>query len=61
MIRGKSCSDRCVTVTGQVIEKPQNFDVRAVTDMAVLIEAAVGLTYNVSKLISGGPMMGFAM
>ena len=29
--------------------------------MAELIEAAGGLTDNVSKVISGGPMMGFAM
>ena len=38
-----------------------NFDVLSGTDMAELIEAAGGLTDNVSKVISGGPMMGFAM
>ena len=61
VILGKPVMDRIVTVTGQGIKNPQNFDVLSGTDMAELIEAAGGLTDNVSKVISGGPMMGFAM
>ena len=57
----RAAMDRIVTVTGQGIKNPQNFDVLSGTDMAELIEAAGGLTDNVSKVISGGPMMGFAM
>ena len=61
VILGKPVMDRIVTVTGQGIKNPQNFDVLSGSDMAELIEAAGGLTDNVSKVISGGPMMGFAM
>ena len=61
VILGKPVMDRIVTVTGQGIKNPQNFDVLSGTDMAELIEAAGGLTDNVSKVISGGPMMGFAI
>ena len=61
VILGKPVMDRIVTVTGQGIKNPQNFDVLSGTVMAELIEAAGGLTDNVSKVISGGPMMGFAM
>lgn len=61
VILGKPVMDRIVTVTGQGIKNPQNFEVLSGTDMAELIEAAGGLTDNVSKVISGGPMMGFAM
>ena len=61
VILGKPVMDRIVTVTGQGIKNPQNFDVLSGTDMAELIEAAGGLADNVSKVISGGPMMGFAM
>ena len=61
VILGKPVMDRIVTVTGQGIKNPQNFDVLSGTDMAGLIEAAGGLTDNVSKVISGGPMMGFAI
>ena len=56
VILGKPVMDRIVTVTGQGIKNPQNFDVLSGTDMAELIEAAGGLTDNVSKAISGGPM-----
>ena len=61
VILGKPVMDRIVTVTGQGIKNPQNFDVLSGTDMEERIEAAGGLTDNVSKVISGGPMMGFAM
>ena len=61
VILGKPVMDRIVTVTGQGIKNPQNFDVLSGTDMAELIEAAGGLTDNVSKVISGGPMMGQAL
>ena len=40
VILGKPVMDRIVTVTGQGIKNPQNFDVLSGTDMAELIEAA---------------------
>lgn len=52
---------RVVTVSGDVIKEPQNFNVPIGTSHAELIEAAGGFTEEPKKLISGGPMMGTAM
>ena len=41
VILGKPVMDRIVTVTGQGIKNPQNFDVLSGTDMAELIELPV--------------------
>ncbi len=61
VIQGRPVMDRIVTVTGEGIQNPRNFEVLTGTDMAQLIEAAGGLKDNVPKVISGGPMMGFPM
>lgn len=61
VIQGRPVMDRIVTVTGEGIRNPRNFEVLTGTDMAQLIEAAGGLKDNVPKVISGGPMMGFPM
>ncbi|MCD7868188.1 MAG: electron transport complex subunit RsxC [Clostridiales bacterium] len=58
---GRPLIDRIITVTGDAIRKPKNFTVRTGTNMRELIEAAGGLTDPVTKVISGGPMMGFAL
>ena len=52
---------RIVTVTGDAIKDPQNFKVLTGTDYSELIEAAGGFTQEPKKIISGGPMMGFAL
>lgn len=52
---------RIVTVTGNAIAQPKNYSVLTGTNMAELIEAAGGLKEGTEKIISGGPMMGFAL
>lgn len=52
---------RIVTVSGDGINHPQNFNVRLGTPMSHLIEAAGGYNQQAQQLIMGGPMMGFAL
>lgn len=52
---------RVVTVTGDAITNPQNFQVKIGTNMQELIEAADGFKTEPEKLIAGGPMMGMAL
>ena len=53
--------ERVVTVSGDAITSPGNFKVLLGTNHQELIEAAGGFSAEPEKLISGGPMMGFAM
>ncbi len=52
---------RIVTVTGDAIKSPQNFNVKTGTNYAELIDAAGGFTTQPEKIVSGGPMMGIAL
>lgn len=52
---------RIVTVTGDAVKNPQNFNVRTGTNYNELIEAAGGFVEEPEKIISGGPMMGMAI
>ncbi len=52
---------RVVTVTGEAIANPSNFDVPIGMEVGKLIEAAGGYKTEPEKLISGGPMMGAAI
>ena len=52
---------RIVTVSGDAVKEPQNFNVPIGTNYAELVEAAGGFSCEPKKLISGGPMMGVAM
>jgi len=56
--KNKPLIERVVTVTGQDVKKPSNFQTRIGTPVKDLIEAAGGLPENTGKIISGGPMMG---
>ena len=58
---GRPIMKRIFTVTGKGINRPAHFEVCTGTDMAELIDAAGGLKDHAGKVISGGPMMGFAM
>ena len=58
---GRPLIERVVTVTGGGIKEPKNLSVRVGTMVSELIEACGGLTANAVKVISGGPMMGFAL
>ena len=57
----KPLMERIVTITGDAIVNPQNFRVRIGTNYHELIEAAGGFKQEPEKIISGGPMMGFAV
>lgn len=52
---------RIITITGDAIQNPQNYNVRLGTSYQQLIEAAGGYQTEPKKLISGGPMMGQAI
>ena len=52
---------RIVTVSGDSVKEPQNFNVPIGTSHAEVVEAAGGLVGEPKKIISGGPMMGTAM
>ena len=61
MIEGKPLVERVVTVSGDAVNNPGNFKVLLGTSHRELAEAAGGFAAEPEKLISGGPMMGFAM
>ena len=50
-----------MTVTGEAVNKPGNFDVPLGVSHSYVLEQAGGAKDNVVKFISGGPMMGFAL
>lgn len=57
---GQPVTDRIVTVTGEAVKNPGNFITKIGTCFNDLVEEAGGLKEDVWKVISGGPMMGFA-
>ena len=57
---GIPLTKRIVTISGEAIAQPQNFYVRIGTSFHDLIEVAGGLHDKTERVISGGPMMGFA-
>lgn len=61
VIEGKPLMNRIVTVTGDAITDPQNFIVRIGTNYHELVEEAGGFKQDPEKIVSGGPMMGFAL
>ena len=58
---GEPLIHRIVTVTGDAVADPRNFRVRTGTNYRELVEAAGGFKTEAKKIISGGPMMGFAL
>ena len=58
---GRPLMHRIVTVTGDAIADPCNFIVRIGTNYHELIEEAGGFKSEPAKIVSGGPMMGFAL
>lgn len=61
VIEGKPLMNRIVTVTGDAIADPRNFIVRIGTNYHELVEEAGGFKQDPVKIVSGGPMMGFAL
>ena len=61
VMAGEPVMDRIVTVTGEAVADPCNFKAKMGMSFAELLEAAGGLKQPAKKIVSGGPMMGFAM
>lgn len=58
---GKPLIERVVTVTGEGIKEPKNLMARVGAKISYLIDECGGLKDDVSKVVAGGPMMGFAL
>ena len=52
---------RAVTVTGEAVANPSNFDVPIGISSQELVDAAGGFNADPEEIIFGGPMMGFAV
>lgn len=61
VVKGIPSMERVVTVSGDGVANPENYKVLFGTNQRELVEAAGGLKEGCEKVISGGPMMGFAM
>lgn len=58
---GRPLMNRIVTVTGDAVNDPRNFYVRIGMNYKDLIDEAGGFKSTPEKIVSGGPMMGFAL
>lgn len=61
IVKGEPLLSRIVTVTGNGINTPQNYQVLLGTSFKYLAQQAGGYTDKAEHLIMGGPMMGFAL
>ncbi|MEG0354970.1 MAG: electron transport complex subunit RsxC [Lachnospiraceae bacterium] len=61
VIHGLPLMERVVTVSGNAVKEPGNFKVLFGMNQMEVVEAAGGFKETPVKIISGGPMMGFAM
>lgn len=61
VVEGRPLMHRIVTVTGEAISDPRNFMVPVGMNYHELVEEAGGFKQEPVKVISGGPMMGFAL
>ncbi len=55
----KPLIERITTITGEPLVNPSNWQLKLGTPISKAIELAGGVKYNPTKLILGGPMMGF--
>jgi len=61
VVEGTPLIERYVTVTGNGVRHPRNFCALIGTPAAHLVEAAGGYTPDVTRLVVGGPMMGYPL
>jgi electron transport complex protein RnfC len=61
ILHGEPLISRIITVTGQGVKKPMNVEIRFGALIGDLIDFCGGYTDNVSRLLLGGHMMGFAL
>lgn len=60
VLEGKPLISRIMTVSGDAVREPKNFEILLGTNISEILEAA-GLKQEPEKILSGGPMMGIAM
>jgi len=60
VVLGIPLVERIVTVTGEVVVNPGNWELKIGTPAIEAVKLADGVTAEPGKLIFGGPMMGFA-
>ena len=60
VVNGYPLDERIVTVTGRGVPEPRNYRARVGVAFQELIAASGGILPNVTKIVAGGPMMGFA-
>jgi len=60
VVNGRPLTERITTVTGNPVKNPCNVRNRIGTSYSDLIEFCGGISGETGKVISGGPMMGFA-
>ena len=61
VVEGKPVIDRIFTLSGEAVMEPRNFRIPIGMSCAEILEAGGGLVKPAKKIISGGPMMGFAL
>lgn len=61
VVQGKPLMERIVTVTGDCVRNPRNYRVYIGTNYQELLDASGNFKKKPAKVISGGPMMGFAL
>jgi electron transport complex protein RnfC len=61
VVHGRPLISRITTVTGDGVAQPQNFEVMIGTPMSYLLEKAGYQPEKNTRLIMGGPMMGFTI
>ena len=57
----KPLIERVITFSGKIVRNPKNIKARIGTFFSDLLEFCDGTTEKIGKIISGGPMMGFAI
>jgi len=57
----KPLIERVITVTGRIVNKPKNLQARVGMLFNELLDYCEGTNDEIAKIISGGPMMGFAI
>jgi electron transport complex protein RnfC len=61
VVLGKPLIEKVITVSGRGIQKPANLLVKIGTKVKDIVEFCGGTTEDLSRVVLGGPMMGFAV
>jgi electron transport complex protein RnfC len=61
VVLSKPLYEKIVTISGKGIKRPANLRVKVGTRIREIVEYLGGVTPELSKIIMGGPMMGFAV